>query len=89
MALTKIQKAEIINKYKVNDNDVGSVFVQIAVLTEEIKLLTQHLLTNKKDFISKRGLYRKVSKRKRLLGYLERDNLEAYRDLVKKLDLRH
>lgn len=89
MALTKIQKAEIINKYKVNDNDVGSVFVQIAVLTEEIKLLTQHLLTNKKDFISKRGLYRKVSKRKRLLGYLERDNLEAYRDLIKKLDLRH
>ncbi|WP_027124259.1 30S ribosomal protein S15 [Mycoplasmoides pirum] len=89
MALEKNKKAEIINSYKTNDNDVGSVFVQIAVLTEEIKLLTDHLLNNKKDFISKRGLYRKVSKRKRLLSYLQRRDLDAYRNLIKKLDLRH
>ncbi|WP_033159907.1 30S ribosomal protein S15 [Mycoplasmoides alvi] len=89
MALSKAKRLEIINNYKQTDTDVGSVFVQVAILTEEIKLLTDHLLNNKKDFISKRGLYRKVSKRKRLLAYLEQKNLEAYRDLIKKLNLRH
>lgn len=89
MALSKVKRAQVINDYKKADNDVGSVFVQIAILTEEIKLLTDHLLKNKKDFISKRGLYKKVSKRKRLLAYLEEKDLEAYRDLIKRLNLRH
>lgn len=89
MALDKKQKTKIIHDYKTHDKDVGSVYVQVAILTNEIKLLTDHLLANKKDFISKRGLYRKVSKRRRLLNYLQKNNLEAYRNLIKKLDLRH
>ncbi len=89
MALSKTQKNAIISNFRKSERDVGSAFVQIAMLTEEIKILTKHLLTNKKDSISKRGLYRKVSKRKRLLAYLQRNDLNAYRELIKKLDLRH
>lgn len=89
MALSKQQKADLVVNYKTNDKDVGSIFVQVAILTDEIKSLTNHLATNKKDYISKRGLYHKVSKRKRLLSYLEQNDLEAYRDLIKRLNLRH
>lgn len=89
MALSKNKKTEIIKKFQKNDADVGSVFVQVAVLTEEIKLLTEHLLKNKKDFISKRGLYTKVSKRKNLLNYLKQNDLNAYRNLISELELRH
>ncbi|WP_027119426.1 30S ribosomal protein S15 [[Mycoplasma] testudinis] len=88
MALTKTQKADLINQYKINDKDVGSVFVQVSILTNEIKQITEHLASNKKDFISKRGLYSKVSKRKRLLAYLQERDLEAYRDLIKRLNIR-
>lgn len=88
MALTKTEKSALINQYKMHDQDVGSIFVQVAVLTSEIKQITEHLINNKKDYISKRGLYQKVSKRKRLLAYLQERNLEQYRDLIKRLGLR-
>lgn len=84
----KIDKEQIIKAHQLHKNDVGSVQVQISILTDQIKKLTDHLLANKRDFISKRGLYTKVSKRKRLLKYLKERNIETYRDLIKNLNLR-
>ena len=71
-----------------HENDTGSSEVQIALLTEEIKSLTKHLKEHKKDFSSRRGLLRKVAERRRLLRYLEKDNLESFDELVKKLKLK-
>jgi len=86
--LDKKKKEKIIAKYKTHNSDTGSAHVQIAILTEEIKELTKHLKTHKKDFSSRRGLLRKVSERRRLLSYLKREDEKAYQDLLKDLKLK-
>ena len=82
------KKAEIVSKFGKNGTDTGSTEVQVALLTERIAELNAHLAKNPKDFHSNRGLLMMVGKRKQLLKYLETTNLEAYRDLIKKLNLR-
>ena len=86
--LDKRKKERIITKYKTHDNDTGSSQVQIAILTEEIKELTKHLKTHKKDFSSRRGLLRKVAERRRLLSYLKREDEKGWEELVKDLKLK-
>ena len=88
MALTKEQKNNIIKKYAKNEKDTGSAEVQIAILTEEIKALTDHLKNNQQDKHSKRGLLIKVGKRRSLLNYLLENDVKSYREIVKSLDLR-
>lgn len=86
--IDKKKKQQIIKKFAVHENDTGSSEVQIALLTEEIKNLTEHLKAHKKDFSSRRGLLRKVAERRRLLRYLERENGESFDALVKTLKLK-
>lgn len=86
--LDKKKKDGIIKKYAMHPGDTGSSEVQIAILTEEIRELTDHLKAHKKDFSSRRGLLRKVSQRKRLLRYLERENLTSFEKLVKSLKIK-
>ena len=86
--MDKGKKNEIINAYKRNDNDTGSPEVQIALLTERINHLTEHLKTNKQDNHSRRGLLQLVGKRKGLLEYLKSTDLEGYRALIAKLGIR-
>ena len=86
--LKREQKEAIIKEYAIKEGDTGSVEVQVALLTEEIKLLTDHLKTNIHDFHSKRGLLIKVGKRKSLLEYLKRTDINRYRELIKRLGLR-
>lgn len=86
--IDKKKKQQIIKKFAVHENDTGSSEVQIALLTEEIKNLTEHLKLHKKDFSSRRGLLRKVAERRRLLRYLERENMQSFEELVKKLKLK-
>ncbi len=88
MAMTTERKAEIINEFKTHDNDTGSAEVQIAILTEEINNLNDHLRTHKKDHHSRRGLYKMIGTRRRLLRYLRDTDVQAYRDLIAKLGLR-
>ncbi|SHF52643.1 30S ribosomal protein S15 [Ornithinibacillus halophilus] len=88
MAITKERKNEIINEYKVHENDTGSPEVQIAVLTEEITTLNEHLRVHKKDHHSRRGLLKMVGKRRHLLNYLRNKDVTRYRELIKKLGLR-
>ena len=88
MALTKERKNEIIKKYARDEKDTGSPEVQIAILTEEIKALTEHLKNNKQDKHSKRGLLIKVGKRRSLLNYLLKNDVVKYREVVKELGLR-
>ncbi len=86
--LNKKKKERIIEKYKTHESDTGSSQVQIAILTEEIKELTKHLKTHKKDFSSRRGLLKKVAERRRLLNYLKREDEKAYQELAKSLKLK-
>lgn len=86
--LDRKKKEKIIAKYKTHESDTGSSQVQIAILTEEIKELTKHLKTHKKDFSSRRGLLRKVAERRRLLNYLRREDEKAYLKLIKDLKLK-
>ena len=88
MALKADKKLELIKKYGINDKDTGSAEVQIALLTEEINTLTEHLKVNIHDFHSKRGLLRKVGKRKNMLEYLKRTDVNRYREIINKLGLR-
>ncbi|MGM8211708.1 30S ribosomal protein S15 [Virgibacillus sp. W0430] len=88
MAITKERKNEIINEHKVHDNDTGSPEVQIAVLTEEITTLNEHLRVHKKDHHSRRGLLKMVGKRRNLLNYLRKKDVTRYRNLIQKLGLR-
>lgn len=88
MAISKERKTEIINEFKVHENDTGSPEVQIAVLTEEINLLNEHLRVHKKDHHSRRGLFKMVGKRRNLLNYLRNKDIIRYRDLIQKLGLR-
>lgn len=82
------EKKEIITKYGANENDTGSPEVQIALLTSRITYLTEHLRSNKKDHASRRGLLKLVGQRRNLLGYLQKHNLERYRAILGKLNLR-
>jgi small subunit ribosomal protein S15 len=86
--ISKEKKQEIISTYKINDTDTGSADVQIAILTERINQLTAHLQTHIKDHHSRRGLLKMVGQRRRLLNYLMKKDIEKYRDLVSKLNLR-
>ena len=88
MPLTKEQKTELIGKYGRSPNDTGSAEVQVALLTERINELTEHLRGHVKDHHSRRGLLMLVGKRRRLLRYLERSDLERYRTLVGELGIR-
>lgn len=85
--LDKKLKEKIIEKFKTHEADTGSPQVQIAILTEEIKELSDHLREHKKDFSSRRGLVKKVGERRRLLKYLEREDSKAFADLFAKLKL--
>jgi small subunit ribosomal protein S15 len=89
MPLTKDRKAELAGKYGRSGDDTGSAEVQVALLTEQINELTEHLRTHVKDHHSRRGLLKMVGKRRRLLRYLESSDLERYRALVADLGLRH
>ncbi len=86
--MTKERKQEIINTYKREENDTGSPEVQIALLTERISELTEHLKVHKKDNHSRRGLLKMIGKRRNLLSYLSKKDINRYRDIVKKLNLR-
>lgn len=86
--MTTEKKAEIIKEYGRTPNDTGSPEVQVALLTERINTLTEHLKENKKDHHSRRGLLKMVGKRRGLLDYLKRTDLESYRALIAKLGLR-
>ena len=86
--LSKQEKQAIINSYAVHEGDTGSPEVQIAVLTEQIKRLTVHLNENKKDYHSLRGLRKMVGRRRRLLNYLMKRDVNRYRELVTRLGLR-
>jgi small subunit ribosomal protein S15 len=88
MALTKEQKLEIIGKHGRTGTDTGSPEVQIAMMTKRINDLTEHLRTHKKDHYSRRGLLKLVGQRRRFLNYLQREDLESYRALIKELGLR-
>lgn len=88
MAINLKNKSEIIEKYGKNAKDTGSVETQIALLTEKILELTEHLKVNPKDFQGRRGLLMMVGRRKRLLSYLKDRNLDDYRKLIKQLNIR-
>ncbi len=86
--MNKERKSEIIKTYATKDNDTGSPEVQIALLTERISSLTEHLKVHKKDKHSRRGLLMMVNRRNRLLKYVRETNLENYRALIGKLGIR-
>ena len=88
MALTKEQKQELVKKYARGKNDTGSAEVQIAILTEEIKELTEHLKVHQHDHHSRRGLLKKVGQRRNMLNYLAKKDVTRYREIVSKLGLR-
>ena len=86
--MTKERKNEILTTYARTENDTGSAEVQIALLTERINNLTEHMKEHKHDFHTNRGLLRLVGKRKNLLEYLKNEDVQRYRELIKKLGLR-
>lgn len=88
MALTKETKEELVKKYARSKNDTGSCEVQIAILTEEIKELTEHLKVHTHDHHSRRGLLRKVGQRRSMLNYLAKKDVTRYRKIVEQLGLR-
>ena len=88
MTLTKDAKREIFDRHGRSDTDTGSPQVQIALLTKRIDQLTEHLRTHRKDHLSRRGLLRLVGRRRRLLDYLQKRDLEGYRALIQELGLR-
>lgn len=88
MTLVKEDKKKVIEKFKIHENDTGSSEVQIAILTQKINMLNEHLKANKKDHHSRRGLVIMVGKRKRLLGYLKNNDMGRYKKIIKDLGLR-
>lgn len=88
MSITKEQKSDIIKKHGGTEANSGSTEAQIAILTARIKDLTDHLSQNKKDHSSRRGLLMMVGKRRRLLNYLMKEDIEKYRELIKELGIR-
>lgn len=88
MALSKEEKAKLTMKFGKDENDTGSVEVQVAILTQEINELTTHLQEHIHDFHSRRGLLIKVGRRRNLLNYLMRNDVERYRKIIKELNIR-
>ena len=88
MVMTHEKKKEVIEKYRVHTKDSGSPDVQVAILTERINYLTGHFKTHKKDHHSRRGLLKLVGKRRRLLNYLQKKDIEHYRKIIEKLGIR-
>lgn len=86
--MDKVRKQEIIKEYAQSENDTGSPYVQIALLTERIQNLTEYLKTNKQDYHSRRGLMQLVGRRRGLLEYLKKIDIESYRNLIEKLGIR-
>ena len=86
--LNKDQKTQIIKEFQKDEKDTGSPEVQIAILTQRIKELTEHLKANKKDHSSRRGLFKMIRRRKGLLNYLMDNDIERYREIIEKLGLR-
>ncbi len=88
MALTQLRKQEIISNYQVHETDTGSADVQVAMLTERINRLSEHLQANKKDHSSRRGLLKLIGQRKRLLAYISQESREKYLALIARLGIR-
>ncbi len=88
MGMAPVRKTNIIEKFKQHDSDTGSPEVQVALLTERIKYLTEHFKTHKKDHHSRRGLLKLVGQRRRLLDYLKKKSVERYRNVIKALGIR-
>ena len=88
MALLQERKQEIISDNQIHETDTGSVDVQIAMLTDRINTLSQHLQKNKKDYSSRRGLMKMIGQRKRMLAYLTKQDPERYKALIQKLGIR-
>jgi len=88
MSITQERKAELITEFGKNDQDSGSASVQVAILSERIRNLTEHLKEHKKDFGSRRGLLAMVGQRRSLLDYIKSDNVTTYKALIEKLGLR-
>lgn len=88
MVLNPNSKQDIINKYKLHEGDTGSPEVQVALLTERISYLTTHLQEHKKDHHSRRGLYKMIGQRRKLLDYLRANDVERYRKLIGQLGIR-
>lgn len=88
MALTKEDKARLVQEYGKNEKNTGSTEAQIALLSERIATLTEHFKVHKKDTNSRRGLLKLVGQRRRLLKYLQRKDLNGYRELIEKLNIR-
>lgn len=88
MALQHDVKQQIINAYQIHSTDTGSADVQVAILTERIKQLSEHLKTNKKDHASRRGLLKIIGRRRRLLAYINRQDPQRYRQLIDRLGIR-
>jgi len=88
MSLLQERKQELINEYQMHATDTGSPEVQIALLTDRINQLSEHLRTHKKDFSSQRGLLRLISQRRQLLLYLRKHHLDRYETLIKRLGIR-
>ncbi|PLX29744.1 MAG: 30S ribosomal protein S15 [Alphaproteobacteria bacterium] len=89
MSITQEKKQEIIKKHAQNEKDTGSPEVQVSVLTERIKNMTEHMKVHKKDLHSQRGLIAMVNRRRRLLKYIKNNSVEQYQALIKELGLRH
>ena len=88
MSITQERKTELIKEFGKNDKDSGSAAVQVAILSERIRNLTEHLKSHKKDFGSRRGLLTMVGQRRSLLDYIKAGNQDAYRSLIERLGLR-
>ena len=88
MSITKEVKTKLIDEFKINEHDTGSTEVQVAILTERIKNLSEHFKVHKKDNHSKRGFMALINRRKRLLNYLKRKDFDKYQEVIKKLGLR-
>ncbi len=88
MALTQEKKQELISQYQVHETDTGSADLQVAMLTERINQLTQHLKANKKDHSSRRGLLKMIGRRKRLLAYIQNEDFNRYQSLISRLGIR-
>lgn len=88
MVMDALQKKSIINVYAKHEGDTGSPEVQVALLTARIEVLTEHFKLHKKDFHSRQGLLKLVSRRRKLLSYLKSKNIQSYRDVIAKLGLR-
>lgn len=88
MTISKERKAELIKQYGKNEQDSGSAAVQVAILTDRIHELTEHMKSHKKDFHTRRGLLMLVGKRRRLLSYIKKNDINEYRELIKELGIR-